>query len=186
MSHNVESMFFVGERAKIWHGLGKSVNQALTSGDALVAAGLDWRVEARDVFLHGSQTPIPGYKANIRVGARKINPETGDAELDDNGLPIIREESTLAIMSDKYQIVQNTEAFAFVDNLIGDTNAHYDTAGSLRDGKIVWLMAKMPSVNILGDEVEPYICFSNSHDGTSGVKVCMTPVRVVCNNTLNP
>jgi len=185
MSHNLETMFAVGDRRNLWHGLGKCVSEALTSGEALIAAGLDWKVEARDVFLQGSAEPVSGYKANIRVGARKIDLETGEAEIDSDGLPVYRDENALAIMSDKYQIVQNTEAFAFVDELIGAADAHYDTAGSLRDGKVVWLLAKMPAVDVMGDEVDPYICFSNSHDGSSGVRVCMTPVRVVCNNTLN-
>ena len=61
----------------------------------------------------------------------------------------------------------------------------YETAGSLREGKKIWLLAKMPAAKVAGDDVEPYLCFSNTHDGSGAVKVCMTPVRVVCNNTLN-
>jgi phage/plasmid-like protein (TIGR03299 family) len=61
----------------------------------------------------------------------------------------------------------------------------YETAGSLKNGKTVWLLAKMPDMQIAGDEIDPYICFTNNHDGTGAIKVCMTPIRVVCNNTLN-
>ena len=61
----------------------------------------------------------------------------------------------------------------------------YETAGSLNDGKRIWLLAKLPTTDLAGDEVEPYVCFTNSHDGTGGVKVVMTPIRVVCSNTLN-
>jgi len=185
MSHNLESMFFAGEREKIWHGLGKQVDGALTSDDALVAAGLDWTVEAREVFLPGSSAPIPGYRAITRVGA-KVFDDLGDPLLDDvTGKPILQPEAVLAVMSDKYAIVQNREAFSFVDDLIGGGDVRYDTAGSLRGGAIVWVLAKMPERDILGDKVKPFLCFSNSHDGSSGVRVCMTPVRVVCNNTLN-
>ncbi len=81
-------------------------------------------------------------------------------------------------------IVQNADAFAFTDLLVGD-GIRYETAGSLRGGKQIWLLGKMPERKIAGDEFEPYICFTNTHDGTGAVRCCMTPVRVVCNNTLN-
>lgn len=55
----------------------------------------------------------------------------------------------------------------------------------LLDGKKIWLLAKLPDSEICGDKTEPYVCFSNTHDGSGAVRVCMTPVRVVCNNTLN-
>lgn len=90
----------------------------------------------------------------------------------------------LGIVSDRYKIVQNKEAFDFTDLLIGN-GVTYETAGSLRKGKTIWLLVKLPETKILGDNFAPYICFSNTHDGTSAVKVCMTPIRVVCSNTLN-
>lgn len=90
----------------------------------------------------------------------------------------------LGVVSDKYRIVQNADAFAFTDALIGG-DVHYETAGSLLDGKKIWLLAKLPDSEICGDKTEPYVCFSNTHDGSGAVRVCMTPVRVVCNNTLN-
>jgi phage/plasmid-like protein (TIGR03299 family) len=184
MSANVESMFFTGAREKIWHGLGKEVGETLTSGEAIVAAGLDWRIEARDIHLPGDTAPIAGYKANVRTGA-KMHDKDGNEMFDDAGNPMFHADSVLAVVSDKYQIVQNREAFAFVDDLIGGGDVRYDTAGSLRGGAVVWMLAKMPEKEILGDKVEPYLCFSNSHDGSSGIRICMTPVRVVCNNTLN-
>ena len=76
-------------------------------------------------------------------------------------------------------------AFKFTDELLGE-GVTYETAGSLRDGKTIWLLAKMPeTVTILGDEITPFIVFTNTHDGSGSVKVAMTPIRVVCNNTLN-
>jgi phage/plasmid-like protein (TIGR03299 family) len=185
MSHNLETMFFTGDRQKIWHGLGRQVDGALTSDEALIAAGLSWRVEGREVYLSGSSTPVKGYKAITRVGAN-VYDDLGGLVMDDaTGQPLAKPDTVLSIMSDKYAIVQNKEAFSFVDNLIGGGDVRYDTAGSLRNGAVVWLLAKMPERDILGDKVEPFLCFSNSHDGSSGVRVCMTPVRVVCNNTLN-
>ena len=159
MSANVETMMYV--REKPWHGLGIQVAEAPTSEDALKYAGLDWSVRQENIF-DASGAIIPGYKANIRD----------------------RDNSVLGVVGDRYRVVQNRDAFKFTDNLIGG-DVRYETAGSLRGGRQIWLLAKMPNRVVAGDEVEPYLCFTSTHDGTSGVKVCMTPIRVVCNNTLN-
>ena len=91
----------------------------------------------------------------------------------------------MGVVSDRYRIVQNEEAFQFTDDLLGE-GVTYETAGSLQGGKKVWMLAKLPEKYIIaGDEVTPYLVFFHSHDGSSGVKVAMTPVRVVCQNTLN-
>lgn len=160
MSAEVETMFYT--REKPWHGLGTRVEEAPTSLDAMRLAGLNWDVEAKPISLQGESDAIPNVFANVRTS--------------DNAV--------LGIVSDRYRIVQNVEAFAFTDTLIGG-DVHYETAGSLNGGRRVWLLAKMPEQKILDDDVSPYLCFSNTHDGTGAVKVCMTPVRVVCNNTLN-
>ena len=165
MSHMVESLMYVSNeengRFVPWHGLGTPVQSALTSAEALKVAGLDWKVEARPVFTDNG-IKIPGYVANTRDS--------------DN--------SVLGIVSDKYKIVQNVDAFAFTDSLIGD-DCRYETAGSLRNGKSTFMLARLPQKKILGDDFDNYICFTNTHDGTGAVKVCSTNVRVVCNNTLN-
>ncbi len=163
MAANVESMFYVRETP--WHGLGTKVDAALTSADALRLAGLDWRVEQTSVHTD-SGILIPGYKANRRNTDGAI----------------------LGIVSDRYKIVQNTEAFEFTDGLVGETEdgvVKYETAGSLAGGKRIWLLAKMPTKNIVDDDVEPYMVFTNSHDGTGAIRIAMTPIRVVCQNTMN-
>ena len=160
MSANVETMFSVRETP--WHGLGRIVMDAPASREALELAGLDWRVESRNIYS-GTGAMIPGYRANVR--------STDDA--------------VLGVVSERYCIVQNEEAFQFTDDLLGE-GVTYETAGSLQGGKKVWMLAKLPEKYIIaGDEVTPYLVFFNSHDGSSGVKVAMTPVRVVCQNTLN-
>lgn len=162
MAANVESMFYV--RQVPWHGLGTMVQEAPTSEDALHIAELDWRVEQTPVFTDAG-IEIPGYKANRRN----------------------TDGSILGIVSDRYRIVQNTEAFEFTDAIVGETEdgvVKYETAGSLCGGKRIWLLAKMPTKKVLDDDVEPYMFFSNSHDGTGSIKVGMTPVRIVCANTL--
>ena len=102
-----------------------------------------------------------------------------------NGLTFRLEKgSVLGIVSDKYKVVQNSEAFDFTDSLIGE-GLKYETAGSLRGGKTIWLLGKLPERFVAGDLFEPYVCFTNNHDGTGAVRCCMTPVRVICQNTLN-
>ena len=159
MAANVETMMYV--REKPWHGLGTEVSEAPTSADALRLAGLDWEVQQKNIQVCGGSR-IENYKANVRS----------------------TDGSVLGVVSDSYKIVQNAEAFSFTDELIGG-DVRYETAGSLRGGKKIWLLAKMPERKIAGDAVEPYLCFSNTHDGTGAIRVCMTPIRVVCNNTLN-
>ena len=160
MSANVETMFSVRETP--WHGLGRIVMDAPASREALELAGLDWQVESRNIYS-GTGAMIPGYRANVRS----------------------TDEAVLGVVSDRYRIVQNEEAFQFTDDLLGE-GVTYETAGSLQGGKKVWMLAKLPEKYIIaGDEVTPYLVFFNSHDGSSGVKVAMTPVRVVCQNTLN-
>ena len=169
MAHNVESMFSAG-RVKPWHYLEtkevtKLIQEAPTSKDALHYAGLDWTVEQTPVYMEDG-TEIPNYKANV----------------------CSTDKSCLGIVTDRYKIVQNTEAFEFTDAIVGETEngvVTYETAGSLCGGRKIWLLAKMPVQKVLDDEVEPYMFFSNSHDGSGAIKVGMTPIRIVCNNTLN-
>lgn len=158
MAAEVESMFYVRETP--WHGLGTKVEEAPTSADAIRLAELDWKVEAQPVYTEG--IIIPNVKANVRDKDNKV----------------------LGLVSDKYKIVQNSEAFAFTDMLIGE-GCTYETAGSLRDGKRIFLLAKMPQQKILDEDFDPYICFTNTFDGTGAVQAVMTPIRVVCMNTLN-
>ena len=163
MAANVETMMYV--REKPWHGLGTMVAEAPTSADALHLAGLDWTVNQTPVYTDAG-IEIPGYKANRRSS----------------------DDAILGIVSDRYKIVQNTEAFEFTDALIGETEngvVKYETAGSLAGGKRIWLLAKMPTQKVLDDDIEPYMVFTNSHDGTGAIRIAMTPQRVVCQNTLN-
>ena len=168
MSHEVENIFYVSNeengRFKPWHGLGVEVAEALTSEEAIKVAGLDWTVEQKPLFtqIGDIKKEIKGSFANVRSS----------------------DESVLGIVSGKYKIVQNADAFSFTDSLIGE-GCTYETAGSLKNGRKVFLLAKMPERKILDDDIEPFVCFTNTHDGTGAVRACMTPIRIVCNNTLN-
>lgn len=157
---SVETMF--STRTEPWHGLGNVVDEAPDSKTALQMAGLDWKVMQKDVYTKEGFF-IPGYKLNYR-----------DSDF-----------QQLGIVTDRYKVVQNADAFRFTDELLG-AGVRYETAGSLQKGRRTWILAKLPEQYIIaGDSITPYLLVMNSHDGTSSIKVCMTPVRVVCSNTLN-
>ena len=160
MAANIESMFYVRETP--WHGLGTKVLEAPASKDALQLAGLDWRVLQEPIYT-AMEELVDGYKANVRDSDRKV----------------------LGVVTDRYRVIQNDEAFAFTDELLG-AGVKYETAGSLQGGRKVWLLAHMPHEYIIsGERISPYLLFSNTHDGSGAIKVALTPIRVVCQNTLN-
>ena len=163
MSHEIyenDQMFSV--RQVPWHGLGKVIAEAPNSEEALRIAELDWDVYQTEVIRVDTGNIVPNMKLNVRS-----NPDI-----------------ELGLVSDRYRIVQNRDAFAFTDELIGG-DVRYETAGSLKNGRTVWMLARMPDAKVAGDDVEQYMCFTNSHDGTGAVRAFLTPVRVVCNNTLS-
>lgn len=160
MAANVETMFYT--REKPWNGLGTMVAEAPNSKDALRLAGLNWKVLQEPVYTENEEL-IQGYKANVRDTDRKV----------------------LGVVTDRYKVIQNEEAFAFTDTLLGE-GVRYETAGSLQEGRRVWMLARLPREFIIGGErISPYMVFSNTHDGSGAVKTALTPIRVVCNNTLN-
>ena len=160
MAANVETMFYT--RQKPWHGLGTMVQEAPASREALELAGLNWKV-IQKALLTADGHLVPGFKANLRDSDNQV----------------------LGVVTDRYRVVQNEDAFAFTDALLGE-GVTYETAGSLQNGRRTWILAKLPQNYIIsGDEITPYLVFMNSHDGTGAIKAAMTPIRVVCQNTLN-
>ena len=138
------------------------VAEAPNSKDALRLAGLNWKVLQKPVYTENEEL-VQGYKANVRDTDRKV----------------------LGVVTDRYKVIQNEEAFAFTDTLLGE-GVRYETAGSLQEGRRVWMLARLPREFIIGGErISPYMVFSNTHDGSGAVKTALTPIRVVCNNTLN-
>lgn len=160
MSACVETMMYVREVP--WHGLGTRVEKAPTSAEALSIAGLDWNVVQRPVKTDDGIL-IPNYVANVRDTDNQV----------------------LGVVTEKYKVLSNRDAFAFTDALIDSGDVRYETCGSLRNGKTIWLLARMPDTEICEDRTERYLCFTNSHDGTGAVRMVCTNVRVVCANTLN-
>lgn len=164
MSAEVETMFSVRETP--WHGLGYiSENYPESVDQALVWAGLDWKVGKYPVYTGLSQDnieKIPDFYSNIREKDGKV----------------------LGIVGNNYKIVQNVEAFDFCNNLM-DGQAKFETAGSLYEGKKVWALLKLEDFNVLGDSFENYLYVVNSFDGKGAIRAGLTPIRVVCKNTLN-
>ncbi|MFH0921819.1 MAG: DUF932 domain-containing protein [Fibrobacterota bacterium] len=146
-----------------WHGLGQRLNGPATSVEAIDAANLAWSVSKREMMtLDGID--CKGYSAVVR---------------DDNN-------KLLSIMKDSYQPIQNIEAFAFFDSVVGTGEAVYETAGSIYEGRRVFLVAKLPSsfFATADDRIDQYLTLMNTHDGSSALRMYFTPIRVVCKNTL--
>ena len=134
MAHEVEQIFYVSNeengRFVPWHGLGIPVGDALTSDEAIKVAGLDWEVIPTPIIVNGKE--VDDYKANVRSSDGKI----------------------LGVVGNKYKIIQNNQAFTFTDELIGD-DCKYETAGSLFGGRKIFLLARLPRTQILGDDIDP-------------------------------
>lgn len=167
MSHNINEnrVFTVG---KSWHGLGTIVESEKTAQEAIKLARLDYKVNKVNL-----------YAGENRDNIKKVN----------TNLAIMREDTKdiLGITTSKYKIVQNIDAFSFFDTVVGEGQAIYHSAGALGIGERIWILAKLPNDIVINsnDIVEKYLCLTNSHDGKSSLRMYFTPVRVVCQNTLN-
>ena len=164
MAHQVETMAYAGEVP--WHGLGVSVSNDLTPVQMMEKAGVDWTVQECESFVDFNGGRIPtGQKALVRSTDGKVLTNVGK----------------------DWNPVQNEQAFEFFSEYVfaGDMEMH--TAGSLRDGQMVWALAKVKESFDLfgGDTVESYLLFSNPHQYGKSIDVRFTPIRVVCNNTLS-
>jgi phage/plasmid-like protein (TIGR03299 family) len=163
MAHQVETMAYAGEVP--WHGLGVPVSNDLTPVQMMEKAGVDWRVQEVETFIeYNNKKMTTGQKALVRETDGRI----------------------LTTVGENWNPVQNEDAFNFFAEycLSGDMEMH--TAGSLRDGQMVWALAKVKSDFELfgGDRVESYLLFSNPHQYGKAIDIRFTPIRVVCNNTL--
>lgn len=170
MAHELEvvdgkaRMFYVG--AAPWHGLGTTLNEPPTIEEGIIRAGLDWDVRLQPLHTRfdGEEMSVPGY-ATVRSTDRKV----------------------LGVVGPTYRPVQNKDAFKFFQPFIDAKEATLETAGSLRGGTRVWVLARVcqTATEIApNDPVERFILLSNGHDGTLAVRAGLTPVRVVCQNTL--
>jgi phage/plasmid-like protein (TIGR03299 family) len=165
------AVFVTGQPA--WHGLGTVVSEAQTSAEAITLAGLDWTVEKWPLQTYGLDRHGAAQVLDVEDQYATVRTDTG---------------AVLGVVSGQYRLYQNAEAFSFLDELVGSQLARYETAGALRGGRRVWMLAKLPQELRVGrteDVIEPYLLLANSHDGSLALRVIPTTVRVVCQNTLN-
>lgn len=174
MAHNIEfngtkgthSFFNVKEKA--WHGLGQTVQGALTSAEAIQQANLDFdivKLPVRITLPDGTEHVSDTQYANVRTDNNEV----------------------LGYVGSRYEILQNKDAFSFFDAIVGEGEAIYETAGVLGKGERIFITAKLPEyIKVAKDDlIEQFIFLTNSHDGKNGIIAAFTPIRIVCNNTLN-
>lgn len=169
MSHDVWQLDnpMYGSNRPAWHGLGTVLDGQLTSEQALTAAHLDWTVELEECYSAAWQR-IPGAFVTVR---KDLN--AGD------------DRRFLGVVGKKYTPIQNSEAFRLADALVDASGAKFETAGSLRNGRIVWMLAQLPEPqSVKGDRLANYLLLRTSHDGTASLECLLTSIRVVCHNTL--
>lgn len=160
----VETMFSARELP--WHGLGTITSGVLTADEAIIAAGLDWTVDKEPKYrqLNGEFVPVPNEFFNVRSSDMKI----------------------LGNVTDSFHNLQNREAFGFADNMVDSGSAKYETAGALRGGKVIFITMKVPTEMLVAgeDAHELYLILRMGHDGSMAITAEVTPIRIVCMNTL--
>ena len=174
MSHEIEMVNGVAQMAYAgdlpWHGLGQQVSDDITTDGMMEAAGLDWSVTKQPMYYMddlGEMGEVPGKSALVRSSDNKV----------------------MDIVGQDWNPVQNAEAFEFFREFVDTGDMHMHTAGSLKDGKMVWALAQVNDGFTIKtaqgeDSVESYLLFSNPHQYGKSIDVRFTPIRVVCNNTL--
>lgn len=177
MAHNInfntvtEKHAFFSVKQPAWHGLGQIVENYPTSREAIAFAGLDYEVVKAPIFARGAgffdTHAIPDQFATMRTDTKAV----------------------FGVVGKDYQIVQNADAFAFFDAIVGGGDGIlYETAGALGSGERIFITAKLPGYIRVGngdDVTEKYIFLTTSHDGSGSITAAFTPVRIVCQNTLN-
>jgi len=163
MAHEHESSFVV--RVPAWHGLSTVVDEALNAMDAIRMSGLDWLV-VKETTHRPDGTVIPGQFSTVRLKDNTILGKVGSV----------------------YEPIQNGEMFTFFDSVFNrEDGRYYHSGGSLKRGKVVWLLAKLPGdfYVVPDDLVENYVLLASSHDMSIKLIAKHTPVRVCCANTLS-
>jgi len=174
MSHEIEMVNGVAQMAYAgelpWHGLGQQVSDDISTDGMMEAAGLNWSVTKQPMYYMddlGEMGEVPGKSALIRSSDNKV----------------------MDIVGNDWNPVQNAQAFEFFREFVDAGDMQMHTAGSLKDGKMVWALAKVNDGFTIKtprgeDSVESYLLFSNPHQYGKSIDVRFTPIRVVCNNTL--
>jgi len=184
MAHNLnynsktEKHSFFSVKEKAWHGLGQIITDYPTSAEAIKHAGLDYLVSKRSLITFSEYIDhqgLPNSIPDIEVDNFYANVRTDTNEV-------------LGVVGKDYNIVQNVDAFAFFDSIVGGKDGIlYETAGALSKGERIFITAKLPDYIRVGrvDCIEKYLFLTSSHDGFGSITASFTPVRICCQNTLN-
>ncbi len=178
MAHNLakdkksgRTAFASGNGQKAWHGLGQIVDGSMTSEQAIKLACLDYNVVQVPLTIE-----VPNQKFGIVVPNKFATLRTDTNDI-------------FGVVGNRYQIIQNVAAFDFFDNIVGKGAAIFETAGALGVGEKIFVTAKMPNdlirINGTDDITEMYVLLTSTHDGSGSIIAAVTPIRVVCQNTLN-
>lgn len=177
MSNLIENIMFNDEQP--WGGFGNYIgNEAISSKEAIKAAGLDWTVATKDLF----------FKAPSHLICNDLDLENLDTIKVPNKKVIYRESdnSPLGVVGDRYSPIQNHEAFSMMDSLVDEGLMKYHTAGSLRGGQRIWMLGKIGDMSIVpNDQVDKYLLLYNTHDGSSTLRCFFTTIRIACINAVN-
>lgn len=153
-------------RTTTFANIGTDITGLKTSEEVLNAASLNYNVIKKDMYLKGEAGNLmtfPDKKFTVIEGTDKV----------------------LGVVSSKYEVCQNRDAFSFIDYIGGDeVGFEYVKAGETQSG-LIYIIAKIPTINLLGDSVIPYIIFQNSHDGMNSIKATICPLRIICQNQFN-
>ncbi len=168
MAHHIGEMFYHGDRP--WHGLGAPLKQPANMEEALTAGSLGWEVELVPLSIASE----PDSKVPHRVAVVRKDRKPGE------------EGRVIGVVHPGFRPLQNHAGANLFDSLFGQGERVYHTGGYLKNGEVVWLLAKLPTdIQIQGEDVVvPYLLYSNSHDGSKAIDIRLTTVRVVCHNTL--
>nr|WP_294991393.1 DUF932 domain-containing protein [uncultured Sediminibacterium sp.] len=180
MAHNINfnersgGYSFFSVKEKPWWNLGNVVEDYPNSREALQFAHLDYEVIKEDLYTtsFNADGQAMDFTKRVKTHYATIRKDTGDI---------------LGVVGKDYQIVQNLEAFSFFDTIVGGDGIHYETAGALGNGERIFITAKLPDYIRVGKEdlIEQYLFLTTSHDGYGSITAAFTPIRVVCQNTLN-
>lgn len=185
MAHNLnfnkdtQQYSFFSVKEKAWHGLGTIVDAYPTSTQAIQFAGLNYTVEKRPLFTYDN----PNHYADPEA----VNKIAGVAVPDYCATFRTDSQDVLGVVGKDYEVVQNADAFTFFDSIVGGDGIMYETAGALGKGERIFITAKLPQyIKVAKDDlIEQYLFLTTSHDGLGSITAAFTPIRIVCNNTLN-
>ncbi|MDT3401007.1 DUF932 domain-containing protein [Mucilaginibacter terrae] len=171
---------FMSVKEKAWHGLGQIIDRYPTSSEAIEHAGLDYIVEKRPLFTYDTANHVGEASDDIIIPEIEVPNFFATVRADT--------EQVLGVVGNDYEVVQNRDAFSFFDAIVGGGDGIlYETAGALGNGERVFITAKLPDYIRVGakDWIEQYLFLTTSHDGLGSITAAFTPIRIVCNNTLN-